>query len=366
MYARDRRWHVCAMETPIEYPAHFRGIYDQIRARHAPLLTEAVTAIRDLQIPADLTPSLAYQTWNNPQPSFILFPLMFLATAETTGGITQKHLQYLPTIMLFSELLAVADDTVDRSARRSGRETFARKFGDASALPFAVTLASLVIQQSRRCDLRLMDAVVAYFGQFFPLELWERAHTFPMPDQFSPWLEHRYAQASWSTQFVLDAALILNESATWATSAVDALNRIGQDVDDIVNVVEFREADGENDDLMCGVVTRPMVLAIDARPELAAQIAALWDRHRPLATQQLSIASYQEHRVQLIQDTLPAYVPIRQAILETGVPATVRACLADLRTSVHESPEPLRPLMRGLATGFLDRLRALNLVEVRA
>jgi hypothetical protein len=250
--------------------------------------------------------------------------------------------------------------------RRSGRQTFAHRFGDASALPMAVTLATLVLQRAQACDGRVFEAATAYFARFFPLELWEREHAFPEPALYDAWLAHRYAQASWSTQFVLDSALTLNDSPTWPTAAVDALNRIGQDVDDIVNVVEFREADGENDDLLCGLVTRPMLQAIEARPELADQIAALWDRHRPLAAEQLSIAAYADRRASLIRDTLPAYLPVRQAILEHGIPAAVRACLADLRTCVRESPEALRPLMRGLAVTFLDRLRALNLVEVRA
>ena len=353
------------MSSQIEYPAYFRGIYEDIRARHAPLLAGALAAIRALPVGDDLRPALAYQCWENPQPSFILFPLMFIATAEATGGITQRHVDFLPTIMMFSELLAVADDTVDRTARRSGRETFARRFGDASALPLAAALASLVLADARRADARVFDAVASYLPRFFGLELWERDHAFPKPALFEAWLEHRYAQASWSTQVVLDSALLLSGRDPWPTPAVDALNRIGQDVDDIVNVVEFRESDGENDDLMCGVVTRPMLRAIEARPYLATQIANLWDQHRPLAHEQLSIAAYQERRAQLIRDTLPAYVPIRHAILEEGVPATRRDANADLEVCMTETPHELRPLMHGLARAFVDRLGSLRAVEVR-
>jgi hypothetical protein len=349
----------------IEYPAHFRGIYDELGARHAPLLERAVRAIRELPVTDDLRPALAYQTWENPQPSFILFPLMYLATAEASGGLGPRHVEYLPGILLVAELLAVADDTVDRCAQRSGRQTFARRFGDASALPFAAALTTLVLERSRRCDDRLFAAAASYLARFFGLELWEREHTFPAASLFDAWLDHRYAQAIWSTQFILDSALILNDQPAWPEPAVAALNRIGQDVDDIVNIVEFRERDGENDDLLCGVVTRPMVLAIRARPELGDAIAALWDRHRPLARQHLSIAEYQHRRAALIDDTLATYRPIRDAILDLGVPATIRDARRDLQVAVEASPAHLRTLMHGLATAFLDRLDACTRAELR-
>jgi hypothetical protein len=348
----------------IEYPAHFLGIYERIRTQHAHLLEAAAATIRAMPISDDLRSALAYQTWDNPQPSFILLPLMFIATAEASGGITQRHVDYLPSLMLLSELLAVADDTVDRCIRRSGRDTYAYRFGDASALPFAATLTTLFLQGSHRADPAVFAAASAYCAKFFPLELWEREHTFPEPELFAAWLDHRYNQSIWSTQFVLDSALLLNHQPTLPESVAAALSRIGQDVDDIVNVVEFRETEGENDDLMCGVVTRPMVLAITARPMLAARVAALWQHHRPLAREQLSIAAYQDRRRSLVHDTMRDYIPIRGEILEHGVPATVRAAHVDLQICTDESPDALRPVMHGLAMAFLDRLRACKLAEV--
>jgi hypothetical protein len=351
--------------SPIQYPTHFRGIYAEVRARHGRHLEDAVRTIRAIPVCDELRPAFAFQTWDNPQPSFILFPLMFLATADTSGGITKRHLDLLPVVMLFSELIAVADDTIDRSCRRSGRETFALRFGDASALPFVATMQAMVLSRTRRCDERLFEATLDYFERFFPLELWERAHTYPDRSLYDSWLEHRHAQATWTTQLVLDSALLLNDQPPWPSAAVAALNRIGQDIDDVVNIMEFREAAGENDDLMSGVVTRSMVHAIDACPGLGDSIEALWSLHRPLAREQLSIAAYQARRAALVRETLPAYLPIRDAILAHGVPATLAGAEGDLELAVRESPEALRPLMHGLATAFLERARAADVAEVR-
>jgi hypothetical protein len=351
--------------SPIEYPSHFRGIFDEVRVRHGRHLDDAIRAIRAMPISDDLRPALAYQTWDNPQPSFILFPLIFLATAEASGGITVRHREHLPVIMLIAELLAVADDTVDRCMRRSGRDTFAYRFGDASALPLVGALEAIVLSRSRRCDERLFEAAAEYFMRFFPLELCERAHTYPDPALYDSWLEHRHAQATWSTKLILDSALVLNERPPWPVAAVAALNRIGQDIDDVVNIVEFREAAGENDDLLSGVVTQPMLHAIDASPGLGEAIAALWDIHRPLAREQLSIAAYHARRAALVRETLPAYLPIRAAILTHGVPATLAGSREDVAISVRESPDALRPLMHQLATAFLERARVCDVAEVR-
>jgi geranylgeranyl pyrophosphate synthase len=349
----------------IEYPAHFRGIFDQIRDRHAPLLSSALDTLRALPVPDELKPAMTYQVWTNPQPSFILLPLMFLATAEACGGITAKHVEYLSVVMLVAELLAVADDTVDRCVQRSGRETYAHRFGDGSALAFSAVLVAHVLDLSRRCDERVYAAALFYFKRFFPHEVWETANTFPEPAAFDTWLDHRYAQSIWSTQYILDAALLLSDRPGWPDPAVAALGRIGQDMDDVVNVVEYRERDGENDDLLCGIVTRPLVAALRARPELGAKVSALWDRHRPLARERLSIAEYQKRRAPLLRETQADYQHVRAVILEHGVPTTVRHSRAELEIAIAETPEPLRPVMDGFARAFLDRLDSCKLVEVR-
>src|SRR5690606_8221030 len=182
--------------------------------------------------------------WENPQPSFILFPFMYLATAEAAGGVTERHRDYLPAILLASELCAVADDAIDRAPRRSGRQTFAARFGDASAVPMACALSTMVLRESQG-NARLQEAATSFFMTFFGLELWERDHTYPDPSLFSEWLEHRYDQAIVATEYVLNSALILHDAPVWPREAVAAFSRIGQDVDDIVNVLEYRERDGE-------------------------------------------------------------------------------------------------------------------------
>ena len=82
-----------------------------------------------------------------------------LATAEASGGIRQRHRDYLPAILLMAEYCAVADDTIDRAPTRSGRVTFAAKFGDASAVPFACALATLVLAESHHDEPEARDHV---------------------------------------------------------------------------------------------------------------------------------------------------------------------------------------------------------------
>jgi hypothetical protein len=353
------------MATRIEFPKLYQRVYQRAQALHGHIIYEAMDRLRAMPVPDDLRPFFAYQTWENPQPSFILFPFMFLLTAEASGGITDRHRQYLPTIMLAAELCAVADDTIDRAPARSGRETFAARFGDPSALPLASALSSMVLAESRRDD-RLFDAAQGFLVPFFGLELWERANTYPPPSVFSSWLEHRYAQAIVATEYVLNSALILNGEPLWPRAAVAAFSQIGQDVDDIVNVVEYRERDGENDDLQSGVVTRPLIFAIEEVPELGDEVAALWAKYRPLADMQLSIAELSRRRARLNRTTRPLYARIRREIVDRGVPRAVKQCLTEFHAAVRATPQRLRPLMRELASAFLDRLRRCEYVELAA
>jgi hypothetical protein len=77
-----------------------------------------------------------------PQPSYLLLPLMFLATAEQHGGITERHRAYLPWYMLMMEVCAIIDDTVDRTPLRSGRDSFPERYSDAAAAAFSTFLIS--------------------------------------------------------------------------------------------------------------------------------------------------------------------------------------------------------------------------------
>lgn len=352
------------MAVEIQFPQFYRGVYARTQSKYGPLIREAIERMEAVEnASSDLRPFLAYQTWQNPQPSFVLFPFMFLATAEASGGVTDRHRDYLPTIMLAAELCAVADDTIDRAPLRSGRETFAARFGDTSAVPMASALSTMVLRDSRH-DERLFEAASGFFMAFFGLELWECAHTYPDPKLFPTWLVHRYDQAIVATEYVLNAALILNGRPLWAREAVAAFSRIGQDVDDIVNVLEYRELEGENDDLQAGVVTRPLVLAVEKVPKLGPKVAALWRKYRLLATKQLPIGELARKRSRLNATLMSEYAEARELIIEHGVPGAIQECRTELQVAVRASPPELRPLMRELANAFLDRLKRCKRVSL--
>lgn len=344
------------MSTQIEFPEFYQGIYQRTQPAYGPLIAEAIERLRATPVPRHFRPFLGYMVWENPQPSFILLPFMYLATAEASGGITQRHKDYLPTIMLTAELCAVADDTVDRALHRSGRMTFPARFGDASSVPMAGALLSMILERSRENE-ALFDAVRSFYMDLFALELWEREHAYADPSLFDTWLEHRYEQAIVATGWALNSALILSDRPLWPRAAVAPLAQIGQDVDDIVNLIEYRESDGENDDLQSGIVTRPLIYAIREVPELADDVVELWAQHRALASRQLPIAELQARRAEITRATLPLYASIRRVILQRGVPLAVKQCLVEYEASVRESPPSLRPLMSDLSSAFLDRLR---------
>jgi len=288
---------------------------------------------------------------------------MYLATADMSGGISQRHLDHLPTILLMAEFCAVADDTIDRAPTRSGRVTFSARFGDASAVPFASALSSLVLARSRH-DKALFEAAMRFFMEFFGLELWEREHTYPDRALFGTWLEHRYLQATVATEYALNCGRLLSEQSPWPRAAVSRFALVGQDVDDIVNLVEYSEASGENDDLQSGIVTRPLIYAVEDVPSLADDVDELWAYYRPLCSLQLPIAELRRQRAEILGKTLPLYAHIRGVVIERGVPRSVNQCLTDLDVAVGASPASLQPLMHDLTTSFLDRLQRCQYAEV--
>lgn len=353
------------MTTEIRFPELYRGVYESTRERFAPLIIEGIGAIRGMEVSDDLRPFLAYQVWENPQPSFILLSFMYLASAEASGGITERHRGYLPTVLLASELCAVADDTIDRSPFRSGRPTFPARFGDPSAAPMTSVLSTLVLRGSHH-DPRLFELTTEFLLGLSSLELWEAANTYPPSALFEAWLRHRYDQAATAIAYVLDAGLVLNDHARWDAEAVLALSRVSQDVDDVVNILEYRESEGENDDLLSGVVTKSLVRAIEAEPPLRAAVDALWKPFRELAASRPPIHELPARRAALNERLLPEYAALRERIVETGVPATTRESLLDFQHAVRRSPPELRGLMRQLGGSFLDRLRRVRAVDLAA
>jgi uncharacterized protein (TIGR00730 family) len=340
---------------PLQFPKQFRGMFQRVESTYRPLLMEALRKVHQIPIPEELRPFFDHITVESNQPSFMLVPLMFLAAAEASGGITQRHVDALPTMLLCMEVTAVADDTVDRTPMRSGRMTFARRFGDASAAPFTGALVALMAEQSGRCPAEFVQMTMRYMLDIFAMFLWERQNTYPEPALFDRWLAHRYAETQVATAYAINTALALNGRAALPDAAVESFSAIFQDVDDIVGILERRDEKGENDDLQMGIVTRPLLLTLAQQPELVQQVEQLWrDYHR---LHRASLVDFQERHAELAERTRPLYERLRDAILEIGIPKAVRCMAEDLHRCVEETPAVLRPFVRELALSVADRLR---------
>ncbi|WP_375773563.1 TIGR00730 family Rossman fold protein [Archangium gephyra] len=340
---------------PFQFPNQFRGLFERVESTYRPLLADALRKVHQIPIPAELRPFFDHITVESNQPSFMLVPLMFLAAAEASGGITQRHIDSLPTLLLCMEVTAVADDTVDRTPMRSGRMTFARRFGDASATPFTGALMALMTRQAGRCPAEFIEMTMSYLLELFSMFLWERQNTYPEPALFDRWLEHRYAETHVATAYAINTAFALNGRADLPAAAVKRFSAIFQDVDDIVGILERRDERGENDDLQMGIVTRPLLLTLASQPPLVQSVEQLWQYYYRL--HRASLVDFQERHAELAERTRPIYERLRDAILEIGIPEAVRCMANDLRRCLEETPAQLRPFVRELAVSVADRLR---------
>jgi Polyprenyl synthetase len=341
--------------VPLRYPRFFQGVFARRREVFAPLVEDARRVLHALPVPEKLRPFYDTVVRDNPQPSFMLLPLMFLAMAEASGGIQASHRGFLPIMMLTMEACAIVDDTVDRTPMRSGRPTFSIQFGEASTAPFVSTLVTISTRESARIDPRLSEAAANLFVELYTLQLWERNHIYPTENLYEQWLENRYAENTAGVSFGLDTALLLNGREPLPPSVVASFGRIFQDVDDIVNIVENRWTEGENDDLLMGAVTRPLLLALEKYPSLHADLSALWDVCRATACASVAEVYREPTHSHAILEKLA--LPIRNAILEVGVRGTAAHVLADYRTCVASAPPEFRPVLQELTSTWVDRLQ---------
>ena len=352
------------MNAPIaiQFPNHFRGMFHRVESAYRPLIEEGLRAIYNLPVPAELRSFFDHITVESTQPSFMLVPLMFLAAAEASGGITKRHIDALPTMLLTMEVTAVADDTVDRTPMRSGRMTFVRRFGDASSTPFTGALVALIAKEAKRCPPEVTDAVLSYVLEIFSMFLWERANTYPQRALFEEWLQHRYAETRVAAEIAIDSAFALNGRGPLPRAAMARFSYIFQDVDDIVGILESRAEQGENDDLRMGIVTRPLLLTLASRPELTEVVEEVWRQYRPLSD--ASIVELQARHAAIAVATRPLEEQLRAAILEIGMPATVRCMIDDMRCCSEASPEEVRPFVDELCRSVIERLRHCGHPEV--
>ena len=339
-----------------KYPTRFRGVFSARKARYEPLIATARARLASHPVPEALRPWYTSMIIDNPQPSFLLLPLIFLAVADETGGITSRHEEYLPVLMLAMEACALMDDTVDRTAMRSDRPTFPQTFGDVSSTPMLAVLLGVIFQESQRIDARIVRDAGELFTILGSLELWEYHHRYPTDRALSAiWLSNRYAQVTPAVVYALNAALLISERERIPQEVAQRFAEIFQDVDDIVNIHEQRELVGENDDIKMGMVTHPLLVSMED-PEVGAALKTLWEAYRPL---QLLARGELSQAVAELDTQLPlqiTYTTLRTLIGQLGIPTTMRKIIDDANACVEAAPEELKPLMQELVAAFIDRI----------
>lgn len=341
--------------VPLKYPQLFQGVFARRRETFIPLVEEARHTLHTLDVPDALRPFYNTVVRDNPQPSFMLLPLMFLAMAEASGGIQAVHRRFLPVLILGMETCATVDDTVDRTPMRSGRLTFSLRFGEVTTTPFVGAMVALAAQQAARADPRLLDSTVRLFTELYALQMWERQNLYPQETIFDAWLDNRYRENTLGVAFGLDTALLINGRGPLPLEVVAAFGRIFQDVDDLVNILEDRRSEGENDDVLMGAVTRPLLVALGKHPELRADVANLWRVSRAVTGS--SAAAVYKTPAHANPTISRLYRPIAEAIQDVGVPGTVAHVLADYRTCVASTPPEFRPAIQEMTYTWVDRLR---------
>jgi len=341
--------------VPLQYPQMFQGLFARRREKFVPLVEEARSALHALAVPEALRPFYDTVVRDNAQPSFMLLPLMFLCMAEASGGIQPVHRRFLPALILSMETCATVDDTVDRTPMRSGRRTFALRFGEISTTPFVGSLVALATQEAARADPRLLDCTLRLFTELYALQLWERQNLYPAEGMFERWLDNRYHENTLGVSFGLDTALLLNGHAPAPLRMHQAFGRIFQDVDDLVNILEDRRSEGENDDVLMGAVTRPLLVTLARYPDLRADVANLWRVCRAMTgSSAVAVHKMPAHTNPTIERL---YRPVHQALREVGVPGTVKHVLDDYRACVESAPPAFRSAIQEMTYTWVDRLR---------
>jgi geranylgeranyl pyrophosphate synthase len=319
---------------------------------------DARAELAGLDVPAFIRSNFEYAVLEHPQPSYMLLPMVFLATADHLGGVTDRHRRYLPTYMLTMELAAMLDDTVDRTAYRSGRVTYHHRYGTRSATAFSCYLLNTVLLETAKVAPEVVSLVTDLFGQLCALETWEchARYPDPTPDVCSPWLRLHYDEVTPAVAHGLDAALFLHGKGRLPAEVSTRFSHIMQDVDDVVNLVERREQAGENDDIKMGIVTYPLLTVLRDDPRMVDRARFVWRRYREAAEAEDLTEAFRKAD----QDAAPDYAPLVEAMRRVGVPATVEKIVADAEACVLAAPEELQPCIREIVLSFVDRLRHLR------
>ncbi|MFB7868077.1 hypothetical protein [Streptomyces sp. NPDC056069] len=326
--------------SQIRFPENFKGIFESQARWYEERLTVARRDLCEMPIPEEFRPFFDFITERS-QPSFILLPILFLEVARESGGITDRHQDFLPALMLSMEIIAVMDDTIDGSNTRSEHQTFPGRWGAHSSTSCVAVLMSMLIQQIANSFPSLLDLTLEAVRGVGAKELREEFDRYPRHvDDFPRILENRYGQTIDGYRFVISSALRLNGMADLPRASLVPFARIGQDVDDLVNLIEDRGKQGENDDLRRGLVTSALVQALRLQPGLAVELRELWH----LRT---------ETRLRRLDDI---HRSIRTSMLTHGVTPVIDQITADVKTCEQAAPFYLQQLMRRAGQTWLDRV----------
>lgn len=328
----------------IVFPGDFDGVFGEPALKYRSLLEEARSELRAWPVPGEFS-SFYQAIVRRAQPSFLLAPLVFLEVANACGGITERHVNFLPVVMLAMEAVAVVDDTIDSSATRSGEPTFPQRWGSRSSASCLTVLTSLIAQKSYFEESRIFDIVMEFMKDMAAKELLELHELFPGPDDFGSVLTRRHRLAADGAGFYFNCALILSGRSELSRETMIDMGRVQQDVDDLVNLLERREEAGEGDDLKLGIVTAALTEAVAVNTSL-----------RPLIQQYWELCRYEKR----LSTRHAADERIRELIIADGVPIVMSKIVQAAASCVSSTPEFLQPLMRSVVSAYCDRLLRLK------
>lgn len=324
-------------ESIIKWPEQFIDPIVLSR-KYAPYIESAQ---RTLQNQFPTTRLLHYEWFERQQPSFMLLPILYLYVADyLPAGITLEHEAFLKSIMLTMEVCAVMDDSIDETPYRSGGLSFPGAYGPSATVPFVAVLTThcLIEHTAHPVLLNLVGTLLADLGE---RELWEYTHRFPGYAQFERWLDNRYSEVTPAIVYVFAAACDFAHHERFPEPALRLLAEIFQDVDDVVNIMEQRHQHGEQNDIMLGMVTHPLMAALAASPELLGDLEHLW------------ALSKEKHQANVPQTR---WDHLMTTIVQLGVPVTQQKIRADAEAAVAACPLSLQTCMRQIVTVFVQRL----------
>jgi hypothetical protein len=341
-------------KTTVETPSLYQGVFERTGRRYLPLLEEARASLREYAVPHFIRDDYLSIVEGRTQPAFILFPLMYLDLADATGGLTDRHRAYLPWQMLAMELIALYDDTIDYTPRRSGAPTYTSQHGAPAALALSGFLFSTLVKRTAAIVPELSTLLTDAFENLGARGLWEHQSRYPeiSVESFADWTRKRNDAIPPIISYALDGSLMLQGLEPIPYQARATFGDLMQDVDDLINIVEEREAQGENADLKMGIPSYPLAATLRADPAARRLLEAVWDGYRA-RNRQADRSAFDEAGA----TTDAEYRELVALVRQYGIPATTEKVLRDAESVAAHTPEHVRAAVREYAFSIVDRLR---------